>query len=389
MKTLTSFYEVLGVGPTAEPETLRKAYRRLARKHHPDVSSDPRAHENMARINEAFQTLIDRSKRNEYDAMLAGGTLDDEPSRAASYPQKPVIVRLIQRLKAHKTPVYAISFAPDTGQLVSSAFDNEILWWDESTALPSRRTKVEAGVISSLRAFSLDRLVAAGSGESQVSFCRMEGERIESFRTSNEEWVGAIAISADGSSVAAGSLHSTIAVTRTVDGGVQFRKHEHAGAVTAVAWSQDGKYLATGSADATVKLWHAQTGTLLHTFRQVRSTVTSLAFSNDNRFVIVAGVDLSIRVFNLEDGELVKMMFGHTKPIESLCFHPNNWLFASGSRDGTVGLWNASKGIGNVRIDCSNRPVSCVAFSPDGTRLAAGGQDKLVRLWEVAAKEAA
>ncbi len=388
MKTLTSFYEVLGVGPTAEPETLRKAYRRLARKHHPDVSPDPRAHENMARINEAFETLIDGEKRNEYDAMLAGGGFDEEPTRVAVQ-QKPVVVRLIQRLNAHKTPVYAVSFAPDTGQLVSSAFDNEILWWDESSASPQRRTKVESGVISALRAFSLDRIVAAGSAETQVSFCRLDGDRVETFRTNNEEWVGAIAISADGSSVAAGSLHCTVAVTRTTDGGVQYRKHEHAGAVTAVAWSQDGKYLATGSADATVKLWHAQTGALLHTFRQVRSTVTSLAFSNDNRFIIAAAVDLSIRVFNLDDGELVKMMFGHTKPIESLSFHPNNWLFASGSRDGTVGLWNAAKGIGNVRIDCSSRPVSCVAFSFDGSRLAAGGQDKVVRLWEVAAKEAA
>ena len=389
LKTLTSFYEVLGVGPTAEPETLRKAYRRLASKHHPDVSSDPRAHENMARINEAFETLIDAAKRNEYDAMLAGGGFDEETPQEARAAQKPVVVRLIQRLKAHKTPVYALCFAPDTGQLVSSAFDNEILWWDESSASPLRRTKVEAGVISTLRAFSLDRLVAAGSAETQVSFCRLEGERIESFRTNNEEWVGAIAISADGSSVAAGSLHSTVAVSRTADGGIQYRKHEHTAAVTAVAWSLDGKFLATGSADATVKLWHAQTGALLHTFRQVRSTVTALSFSNDNRFIIAAAVDLSIRVFSLEEGELVKMMFGHTKPIESLSFHPNNWLFASGSRDGTVGLWNAAKGIGNVRIDCSPRPVSCVAFSPDGTRLAAGGQDKLVRLWEVAAKEAA
>ena len=368
---------------------MRKAYRRLASKHHPDVSADPRAHENMARINEAFETLIDSEKRNEYDAMLAGGAFDREDQATSRAAQKPVVVRLIQRLKAHKTPVYAVCFAPDTGQLVSSAFDNEILWWDESSASPRRRTKVEAGVISTLRAFSLDRLVAAGSAESQVSFCKLDGEKVQSFKTNNEEWVGAIAISADGSSVAAGSLHSTVAVARTADGGIQYRKHEHTAAVTAVAWSQDGKFLATGSADATVKLWHAQTGALIHTFRQVRSTVTSLAFSNDNRFIIAAAVDLSIRVFSLEEGELVKMMFGHTKPIESLSFHPNNWLFASGSRDGTVGLWNAAKGIGNVRIDCSPRPVSCVAFSPDGTRLAAGGQDRLVRLWEVGAKEAA
>ena len=96
MKTLTSYYDVLGVGPNAEAEALRKAYRRLARKHHPDVSTDPRAHENMARINEAFQVLIDPSRRSEYDAQLAGNVDEEETSEPT---QKPVVVRLIARLE--------------------------------------------------------------------------------------------------------------------------------------------------------------------------------------------------------------------------------------------------------------------------------------------------
>jgi WD40 repeat protein len=388
LKTVTSYYEVLGVGPTTDTDTLRVAYRRLARKHHPDVSTDPRAHENMARINEAFETLVDPGKRTEYDAMLAGHG-PAEPANVDRSPQKPVVVRLVQRLKGHKTPVYSVSFSPDTGDLVSSAFDNEILWWDAIDGRPRRRAKVEAGVISTIRAFSLDRLVAAGSGESQITFCRLDGDRVEAFRANPEEWVGCLAISADGASVAAGSLHHALSVTNTADGGSRFRRQEHADAVTAVTWSQDGRFLATGSADATVKLWDADQGKPVGTISQLRGAVTSLAFSNDSKYLVAAGVDLSIRVFRLADGELIKMMFGHTKPVESISFHPNNWLFASASRDGTVGLWNASKGIGNVRIEVSSRPVSCVAFSPDGTRLAAAGQDKLVRLWEVAAKEIA
>lgn len=387
MKTVTSYYEILGVGPTTDTETLKKAYRRLARKHHPDVSKDPRAHENMARINEAFETLVDAGKRNEYDAMLAGHGHYEAPSRENA--QKPVVVRLLQRLKGHRTPVYSVSFAPDTGQIVSSAFDNEILWWDEAVGRPSRRTKVEAGVISTIRAFSLDRVVAAGSAESQVTYCRLEGDKVEAFKTNQEEWVGCVAISSDGSSVAAGSMYNALSVTNTADGGALFRRQEHADAVTAVAWSNDGRMLATGSADATVKLWDARLGKPVGTISQLRGTVTALAFSNNNHYLAAAGVDLSIRIFRLSDGELVKMMFGHTKPVESIAFHPNNWLFASASRDGTVGLWNADKGIGNVRIEVSTRPVSCVAFSLDGTRLAAAGQDTLVRLWEVAAKEAA
>jgi WD40 repeat protein len=387
LKTLTSYYEVLGVGPNAEAETLRKAYRRLARKHHPDVSTDPRAHENMARINTAFATLIDPTKRSEYDAMLAGGTFSEPPREAT--PQKPVVVRLLQRLKGHKTPVYAVAYTPDTGQLVSSAFDNEVLWWDEAVAMPVRRTKVESGVISILRAFPLDRIVAAGSAESQVTVAILKGERVDAFRTSMEEWVGCLAVSADGSSLAAGSIHHALNVTQTADGSSRFRRCDHDDAITAVAWSEDGRILASGSADATVRIWDAETGDCIRTIRRVRGPVTALAFSNDGNFLAAAGVDLSIRVFRTGDGELVKMMYGHTKAIESLAFHPNNWLFASASRDGTVGLWNAAKGIGNVRIDVSSRPVSCVAFSLDGTRLAAAGQDRLVRVWEVAAKEMA
>lgn len=386
--TLTaSFYDVLGVGPQADQETLRKAYRRLAQKHHPDVSSDPQAHENMARINEAFETLVDPGRRLEYDAMLAGGGLSHVEVEEPKQPQRPVVVKLLTRLQAHKTPVYAVAFTPDTSRLVSSAFDNEILWWSEERNAPVRRSKLEAGVVSVLRPCSGDRLVAAGSAESQITLYRLNGALVDSWRASQEEWVGCVGISPDGETVAAGSLHHTLSVNNAADGARHYRKKEHAGAVTAVAFSADGKILASGSADATIKLWHTETGALLHTIRQVRSTVTALAFSDDGRFIAAGAVDLSIRVFSLSDGKLVKMMFGHTKPIESLAFHPNGWLFASASRDGTVGLWNAAKGIGNVRIEASNRPISCVAFSPDGTRLASCGQDKLVRLWEVAAKE--
>ena len=152
LKTQTSFYEVLGVGPNADPETLRKAYRRLARKHHPDVSTDPQAHENMARLNEAFETLMDSARERNTTLLAGGGFIEPSTPKA---PQKPVVVRLVGPLQGHKTPIYACSFAPDTGQLVSSAFDNEILWWDEAGGCRSRKAKVESGVISVLRAFTL------------------------------------------------------------------------------------------------------------------------------------------------------------------------------------------------------------------------------------------
>jgi len=380
----TSYYEVLGVGPSAEAETLRKAYRRLAQKHHPDVSTDPKAHENMARINEAFETLIDPSRRNEYDALISGHGVATaaEPERQ----RKPVKIRLRQRLEGHKTPVYAAAFSPDSGQLVTSGFDNELIWWDEA-GYSARKAKVDQGVIATLRAFSLDRVAGAGSAENQVNFVRLDEDKVESWKTAIEEWVGAVAISPDGTRVATGSIYNTVSVIDTDTGDCRFRNALHDGSVMAVAWSWDGKLLASGGADAKVHLFNGETGEKIGTLVQLRSAVTAVAFSANSRYLAVAGVDLSIRVFDLSKGELVKMMFGHTKVVESLAFHPNSWLFASASRDGTVGIWNAAKGIGNVRIEASSRPINVVAFSFDGTRLAAGGQDKIVRLWEVTAKD--
>ena len=385
LKTLTSYYDVLGVGPNAEAEALRKAYRRLARKHHPDVSTDPRAHENMARINEAFQVLIDPSRRSEYDAQLAGNVDEEETSEPT---QKPVVVRLIARLDGHKTPVYATTFSPDTSQLVTSAFDNEVIWWDEA-GFPVRRNRIDQGVISALRALTIDRVAAAGSAENQVNFYRLDEGGLDAWRTATEEWVGAVAISPDARSVAAGSVHHNFSVIDTATGVARYSNKRHDGSVMAVAWSWDGKLVASGGADAKVHLYDSETGDHRGKLDQIRSAITAMAFSPDSHYLAVAGVDLSIRVFDLREGNLVKMMFGHTKAIESLAFHPNGWLFASGSRDGSVGLWNASKGIGNVRIEASSRPISSVSFSYDGSRLAAGGQDKLVRLWEVVAKDEA
>jgi len=380
LKTLTSYYEVLGVGPTAEPETLRKAYRRLAQKHHPDVSEDPRAHENMARINEAFETLINADRRQEYDAQMAG----DQPAEE-EVDRRPVRVKLLRRLSGHKTPIYAASYAPDSGILVTGGFDNELIWWDDS-GMPIRRTRIDQGAVATLRAFSLDRIAGAGSAESQVWFFRLDEDHLESFRTSTEEWVGTVAISPDGSRVATGSVHNTVSVIETDTNECLFRNARHDGSIMSTAWSWDGRYLATGGADARVRIFDGRTGEEVRVLSRIRSAITALAWSANGKFLAAAGVDLSIRVFDTETGDLVKMMFGHVKVVEQLAFHPNSWLFASASRDGTVGLWNAAKGIGNVRIEASTRPIQSVAFSFDGTRLAAAGQDKLVRIWEVAAR---
>lgn len=61
------YYEVLGVSKTADEKDIKKAYRKLAMKYHPDVNKEPDAEEKFKEINEAYEVLSDESKRKAYD----------------------------------------------------------------------------------------------------------------------------------------------------------------------------------------------------------------------------------------------------------------------------------------------------------------------------------
>ena len=68
--TFRDYYETLGVGRNATQDEIKKAYRKLARKHHPDVNpNDPSAEEKFKALNEANEVLSDPEKRRRYDAL--------------------------------------------------------------------------------------------------------------------------------------------------------------------------------------------------------------------------------------------------------------------------------------------------------------------------------
>ena len=66
--TAKDFYEMLGVKKDASQEEIKKAYRRLARKYHPDLNpGDKTAEQKFKEINEAYQVLSDPKKRADYE----------------------------------------------------------------------------------------------------------------------------------------------------------------------------------------------------------------------------------------------------------------------------------------------------------------------------------
>jgi len=63
------YYAILGLERGATDDAIKKAYRRLARKYHPDVSKEANAEEKFKEVAEAYQTLKDDDKRKAYDAL--------------------------------------------------------------------------------------------------------------------------------------------------------------------------------------------------------------------------------------------------------------------------------------------------------------------------------
>ena len=94
--TFADHYETLQVSPVADPEIIEAAYRRLARKNHPDVNKDPNAHARMSAINQAYAVLKDPAKRSRYDAERAyarrkppHASHNPTPNAKSSKPKRP------------------------------------------------------------------------------------------------------------------------------------------------------------------------------------------------------------------------------------------------------------------------------------------------------------
>ena len=66
------YYKTLGVERGAGEEEVKKAYRKLARKYHPDVSKEQNAKEKFQEVSEAYETLRDKEKRAAYDSLGSG-----------------------------------------------------------------------------------------------------------------------------------------------------------------------------------------------------------------------------------------------------------------------------------------------------------------------------
>ena len=78
------YYKILGVEPDADNKAIKTAYRKLARKYHPDMNPEPGAEDQFKEVAEAYEALKDAGRRAEALTFLRRELLPSHPPDAAS-----------------------------------------------------------------------------------------------------------------------------------------------------------------------------------------------------------------------------------------------------------------------------------------------------------------
>lgn len=96
-----NYYKILGIEPTDDETVIRQAYKKLAKRWHPDLNNDsPESKQMMKDINEAYEVLSDYRLRNEYNKIVFGSTKGKSRTPKHSYTSsyKPVSEEVRERV---------------------------------------------------------------------------------------------------------------------------------------------------------------------------------------------------------------------------------------------------------------------------------------------------
>ncbi len=207
------FYALLQVPPSADEDTIRQAYRRLAREYHPDVVGESGA-EMMKRINSAYRTLSDPTRRHEYDlrrgvdmtqrgnaGRTAGGpTPMRPPPRPQTTPhsqprqtrseQGPL--QLYRAIRGNGVPAAGLAFAQNTDVFGIASSDGHIEIWHLAAQQRSASINLHPGNGELARPGVLQELRLSPQGNLAMAWGLNLGTRVWNLSSHQLAWFAAV-----------------------------------------------------------------------------------------------------------------------------------------------------------------------------------------------------
>ena len=317
----------------------------------------------------------------------------DLPEKPGGDPPRPVA-----RLHGHTNVVSRLAAVSDGKTLVSASYDHTIRSWEIPASLPAPTETVplNAQTIADLKRRSASKLPALLEAKVGV---------VPSVRTLTEhrEWVVAMELSRDGTTLISGDDAGHVIVWDRAAG--TMRNHwQVKGWAYAVTLAPDRKQAAVSERlplvfdsgrHAGLQLWDAAAGKpekdLSALFKGV--FLSSASYSPDGKLLAVGrggeanGPTGKVTLLDPAAGKIVKELApGHLDGLTDLAFHPDGIHLASSGRDTTVRIWNVESGklvseLGKPRGGQSKDWICAIGWSLDGNRLAAADMAGAVGVW--------
>lgn len=120
MASVKNYYEIIGVAKDATEEEIKSAYRKLAKKFHPDAHpGDPECERRFREINEAYGILGDSEKRKEYDKKTAGTKSAAKPKQKRTYDNRENGSPGVDFENIHRSFANFFGFHPETKDITN------------------------------------------------------------------------------------------------------------------------------------------------------------------------------------------------------------------------------------------------------------------------------
>ena len=394
MNDIAQYYAVLSIDSAASPETVKKAYRNLAKIWHPDrYVHDSRlkaqAEIEIKKINQAYTAIKSYWELEHNTLKQIPGDSQSQVSIKKNTPDFYYCQGVDYAAQQNYNDAL-ISFAQairlDANYIEAYQYRGFIL----SKLGYEYRAAAEFEMANQIKAKNKTRPSSPNTSKPQANASHQKIVKTQvmkcykSILVANQP-ITSVAISSDNKTFASIDNDREIKLWEINTGQKIATLRGHTDLIKSLFIDSRGTTLISGSKDKTIRFWDLKTKKIIKTFGGYfdghSEAVLALALSPDNKTLLSYGADNTIKTWDINRAK-VNQSISLSANLTCLQISPNCQLFCAGSSELQLRIRQIENGQ-VIRSINNNSGVLCMAFSPDSNILATGGIDRLIRLWDI------